>query len=53
MRRMPHWVVKCKNCGSEWKLEVSFPLDREFKRLYHFCPVCRKNSFHEIVKYVP
>ena len=31
-----------------WKLEVSFDIS-DMDRIYHFCPYCRKNTFHVIV----
>ncbi|MEZ0394625.1 MAG: hypothetical protein ABWK00_06255 [Desulfurococcaceae archaeon] len=31
---------------------MSFPLDKEYKRLYHYCKVCGENTFHEILGYV-
>ncbi|MCD6301219.1 MAG: hypothetical protein J7L82_04030 [Staphylothermus sp.] len=49
---MTYWILKCKSCGKEWKLLVSYPLDKEFQQLYHYCPHCKKNAFHEIIKYV-
>lgn len=49
---MGYWVLKCRECGIEWKLHVSFPLKKEFKQLYHYCPSCGRNTFHEILVYV-
>ncbi|MEM1627953.1 MAG: hypothetical protein QXP02_00075 [Desulfurococcaceae archaeon] len=49
---MGYWKLRCKNCNNEWKLLVSFPLKREFKRLYHYCVYCGKNTFHEIIEFV-
>lgn len=43
--------MKCKECGKEWKLLVCFPLSKEFSKLYHYCPHCGKNAFHDIVEY--
>lgn len=51
LAEMGYWVLRCKECGREWKLLVSFPLSREFKRLYHYCSYCGKNTFHEILEY--
>jgi ribosomal protein L44E len=45
-------LLKCRECGNTWKLEVSFPLKKEFKQLFHYCPYCRKNTFHDILEYV-
>jgi hypothetical protein len=45
---MRGWVVKCVTCGTRWVLEVSFDL-RDSKLIYHYCKVCRKNTFHEIL----
>jgi hypothetical protein len=49
---LTYWILRCRECGREWKLYVSFPLDKEFKKFYHYCPYCKKNTFHDIVKYV-
>ncbi|MEM0379751.1 MAG: hypothetical protein QXW87_00215 [Desulfurococcaceae archaeon] len=49
---MTYWILKCSSCNNEWRLYVSFPLDREFSKIYHYCPFCRRNTFHNIVKYV-
>lgn len=46
---MTYWLLKCRTCGNEWKLYVSYSLDKEFKRLYHYCPHCRTNTVHEII----
>lgn len=48
---MGYWVLKCRECKKEWKLLVSFPLNREFSKLYHYCPHCGKNTFHDIIEY--
>lgn len=49
---MGYWVLRCRECGLEWRLLVSFPLKKEFKQLYHYCSNCGKNTFHEIIGYV-
>ncbi len=50
---MTKWILRCNECGSEWVLEVSFDLTKLSKgMLYHFCPYCRKNTFHTIVRRV-
>ncbi|MCY0868768.1 MAG: hypothetical protein OWQ48_06040 [Desulfurococcus sp.] len=49
---MGYWIVKCSECGVERKLLVAFPLNKEFKKLYHYCPNCGRNTFHEILRYV-
>jgi len=47
------WRLRCTNCGTEWFLEVSFDLTKlKNKRLYHYCRVCRRNTFHEILERV-
>ncbi len=48
---MTYWVLRCRTCGTTWKLLVSYPLKKEYKQLYHYCPACRKNTFHEILEY--
>jgi len=42
------WIVRCKTCGTIWVLEVSFDL-RNTKEVYHYCKICKKNTFHEIL----
>ena len=42
------WLLKCEECGSEWELEVSFNL-KDVPRLYHYCKVCRRNTFHKVL----
>jgi len=49
---LTYWVLRCRECGREWRLYASFPLDKEFKEFYHYCPYCGRNTFHDIVKYV-
>lgn len=44
-------MLKCRECGVEWSLLVSFPLRKEFKQLYHYCPRCGRNTFHDILDY--
>ncbi len=43
------WLLRCTECGRSWKLPVSFNL-YELGKLYHYCPYCRKNTFHIIVE---
>jgi len=48
---MTKWILRCTKCGNEWILEVSFDLTKlESGKLYHYCPYCRHNTFHEVVK---
>uniref|UniRef100_A0A7J2U1L2 Uncharacterized protein n=1 Tax=Ignisphaera aggregans TaxID=334771 RepID=A0A7J2U1L2_9CREN len=42
------WLIRCTNCGTKWVLEVSFDL-KDSKLIYHYCKVCRKNTFHEVL----
>ncbi len=49
---MTYWILKCRTCGNTWKLNVSYPLKKEFTKLYHYCPFCKKNTFHDILEYV-
>ena len=47
------WVLRCTECNRVWYLEVSFDLLKlKERRLYHFCPYCRRNTFHEVLKRV-
>ena len=48
---MTKWLLRCTRCGRTWILEVSFDLTKlSGGRLYHYCPYCKRNTFHEIVK---
>ena len=48
---MTKWLLRCTRCGKTWILEVSFDLTKlSTGRLYHYCPYCKRNTFHEIVK---
>lgn len=44
------WILRCKNCGKIRKLYVGYDLSEE-KQIYVYCAKCRKNTFHEILKY--
>jgi len=47
------WRLRCTSCGTEWFLEVSFDLFKlSERRLYHYCPVCRRNTFHEVLEMI-
>ncbi len=46
---MTKWVLRCTRCGRTWVLEVSFDL-ASMGRIYHYCPYCRRNTFHEVVE---
>ncbi|MCS7128208.1 MAG: hypothetical protein N3E36_03410 [Sulfolobales archaeon] len=48
---MPHWMLKCTECKTVWELNVAYNL-REYRRLYHYCPRCGRNTFHDILEYV-
>ncbi|WP_244403833.1 hypothetical protein [Pyrolobus fumarii] len=41
--------MRCTRCGRTWILEVSFDL-ASMGKLYHFCPHCRRNAFHEVLQ---
>jgi len=42
------WRLRCTECGREWVLAASFPLDKMGK-IYHYCPYCKKNTFHVVI----
>ena len=42
-------MLRCTRCGRTWILEVSFDL-ASMGRIYHYCPYCRRNTFHEVVR---
>ncbi len=48
---MTRWRLRCVECGREWVLPVSFRLDKMGK-LYHFCPYCKRNTFHVVIERV-
>lgn len=45
---MTRWRLRCVECGREWVLPVSFRLDK-MARVYHFCPYCKRNTFHIVI----
>ncbi|MEM0037669.1 MAG: hypothetical protein QW772_01910 [Zestosphaera sp.] len=45
------WKLKCRECNTEWILNVSHDLS-EFNQLYHYCRVCGKNTYHDILELV-
>ncbi|WP_048061479.1 hypothetical protein [Hyperthermus butylicus] len=50
---MTKWLLRCTRCGRTWVLEVSFDLTKLSNgRLYHYCPYCKQNTFHEVMKRV-
>ena len=48
LRYPPGWVLRCRSCGRVWVLEVSFDIGG-MKQLYHYCPYCKRNTFHDIL----
>jgi len=42
------YVLRCEECGTLWRPKVSYSLS-DFQKLYHYCNVCKKNTFHEIL----
>jgi len=45
---MTKWLLMCKRCHTKWVLDVSYDL-RKIGKLYHYCTVCKKNTFHEVL----
>ena len=45
---MTSWKLRCTECGTVWVLRVSFDL-RSMGRIYHYCRVCKRNTFHEVL----
>ncbi len=45
---MTAWKLRCSVCGTVWILKVSYDIS-DFKRLYHYCRKCGKNTYHEIL----
>ena len=48
---MTSWRLRCTECGREWILKVSYDL-KSMGRIYHYCPYCKKNTFHIVVERV-
>ena len=48
---MTSWRLRCTRCGRVWVLKVSYNL-KEMGRIYHWCPYCRVNTFHEVIEKV-
>lgn len=47
---MTKWRLRCTECNTEWVLETGMNLSKlRGGRIYHYCPVCRKNTFHVIL----
>ncbi len=42
------WILRCRECGTVWLLEVSFDIS-DMGTIYHYCPFCKRNTFHDIV----
>ncbi|MBP1358012.1 MAG: hypothetical protein JZD40_05960 [Sulfolobus sp.] len=45
------WKVRCTSCGTVWTTNISFDISKQ-KYLYHYCKVCRRNTFNEILEYI-
>ncbi|RLG78246.1 MAG: hypothetical protein DRO14_01240 [Thermoprotei archaeon] len=45
---MTVWKLRCTICKTEWILKVSYNIS-DFKRIYHYCKVCKRNTYHEII----
>lgn len=48
---MKGWRLKCTQCGQEWLLPVSFRL-ADMGKIYHYCPKCAENTFHQVLERV-
>ncbi len=46
--KVTSWYLRCKRCGNTWLFLGSYDLTR-FESLYHYCRVCQRNTFHEVV----
>ncbi len=42
------WILRCRECGTIWILEVSFDIS-DMDKVYHYCPKCKKNTFHDVL----
>ncbi len=42
------WLLRCRECGTIWVLEVSFDIS-DMDKVYHYCPRCKKNTFHDVL----
>ena len=45
---MTSWYLRCTRCGNTWVFLGSYDLSK-FEKLYHYCRVCQRNTFHEVV----
>lgn len=48
---MTVWILKCRDCGSEKEIDLGFNLYK-IGRIYIYCEKCRKNTFHDVIKYL-
>ncbi|UXD21591.1 hypothetical protein IPA_05700 [Ignicoccus pacificus DSM 13166] len=46
---MTSWYLKCERCGQMWLFLGSYDLE-SIGRIYHYCRVCGRNTFHTVVK---
>ncbi len=46
---MTSWRLRCTKCGFVWVLKVSYNIS-DMDKIYHYCPKCKKNTFHEILE---
>jgi len=49
VKSMSRYLLRCRECGTVWELRVSYSL-KDFQQLYHYCSVCGKNTFHDLVR---
>jgi transposase-like protein len=44
------WKLRCTECGREWHMETGMDLSKlKDGRIYHYCPYCKRNTFHVIL----
>ncbi|NPA85769.1 MAG: hypothetical protein GXO07_07220 [Crenarchaeota archaeon] len=50
---MTSWYLKCEKCGQMWLFLGSYDLESVGNgRIYHYCRICGRNTFHTVVKRV-
>ncbi|MFP3232855.1 MAG: hypothetical protein RXR08_04000 [Sulfolobaceae archaeon] len=45
------WKVRCRNCKTEWIINISFDISKQ-PAIYQYCKVCRRNTFNDILEYI-
>ncbi len=46
---MAIWRIKCTSCGKIREIDLGYNLF-EFKKIFLYCPYCKKNTFNEVIE---